>query len=100
MQWRTGGIQDDTMPAFYRCLQAIVDAGFANRVMVGSDQMVWPCRVERRVEPRSTGADPPRVSHRPPVCRLGRPETWFDRGLIVNGRARSDELASYPVPDN
>jgi predicted TIM-barrel fold metal-dependent hydrolase len=29
-------------PAFYRYLQAIVHAGFANRVMFGSDQIVWP----------------------------------------------------------
>ena len=29
-------------PAFYRYLQAMVDAGFANRIMFGSDQMVWP----------------------------------------------------------
>lgn len=32
--------------AFYRYLQAIVEAGFANRVMFGSDQMVWPGVVE------------------------------------------------------
>src|SRR5688572_15841164 len=34
-------------PAFYRYLQAIVDAGFINRVMFGSDQMVWPGTIER-----------------------------------------------------
>jgi len=28
--------------AFYRWLEAVVDAGFGNRVMFGSDQMVWP----------------------------------------------------------
>ncbi len=32
--------------AFYRYLQAIVDAGFAKRVMFGSDQMVWPETIE------------------------------------------------------
>jgi hypothetical protein len=35
--------------AFYRYLQAIVDAGFAKRVMFGSDQMVWPGTIERAV---------------------------------------------------
>ncbi len=37
-------------PAFYRYLQGIVDAGFANRVMFGSDQMVWPEAVERGID--------------------------------------------------
>jgi predicted TIM-barrel fold metal-dependent hydrolase len=32
--------------AFYRYLQAIVDSGFARRVMFGSDQMVWPATIE------------------------------------------------------
>jgi predicted TIM-barrel fold metal-dependent hydrolase len=36
-------------PAFYRYLQAIVDAGFGNRVMFGSDQMVWPGVIERAI---------------------------------------------------
>lgn len=34
-------------PVFYRYLQGIVDAGFGNRVMFGSDQMVWPGAIER-----------------------------------------------------
>jgi hypothetical protein len=34
-------------PTFYRYLQGIVDAGFADRVMFGSDQMVWPGVIER-----------------------------------------------------
>jgi uncharacterized protein len=29
-------------PAFYRYLKAIVDAGYEDRVMFGSDQMIWP----------------------------------------------------------
>jgi uncharacterized protein len=37
-------------PAFYRYLQAVVDAGFGNRVMFGSDQMVWPGVIERSVD--------------------------------------------------
>jgi predicted TIM-barrel fold metal-dependent hydrolase len=36
-------------PAFYRYLQALVDAGFGNRVMFGSDQMVWPETIERSI---------------------------------------------------
>jgi predicted TIM-barrel fold metal-dependent hydrolase len=36
-------------PAFYRYLQSIVEAGFGNRVMFGSDQMVWPGVIERSV---------------------------------------------------
>lgn len=35
--------------AFYRYLQAIVDAGFTSRVMFGSDQMVWPGAIERAI---------------------------------------------------
>ena len=35
--------------AFYRYLQRIVEAGFADRVMFGSDQMVWPGVIERSI---------------------------------------------------
>lgn len=35
--------------AFYRYLQAIVDAGFGKRVMFGSDQMVWPETIGRSI---------------------------------------------------
>jgi predicted TIM-barrel fold metal-dependent hydrolase len=35
--------------AFYRYLERIVEAGFANRIMFGSDQMVWPGVLERAV---------------------------------------------------
>ena len=35
--------------AFYRYLQGIVEAGFGNRVMFGSDQMVWPEVIERSI---------------------------------------------------
>jgi uncharacterized protein len=34
---------------FYRYLQGIVEAGFGNRVMFGSDQMVWPGVIERSI---------------------------------------------------
>jgi predicted TIM-barrel fold metal-dependent hydrolase len=33
--------------AFYRYLEGIVEAGFVNRIMFGSDQMVWPGVIER-----------------------------------------------------
>jgi predicted TIM-barrel fold metal-dependent hydrolase len=35
--------------AFYRYLGAILEAGFGNRVMFGSDQMVWPEVLERAI---------------------------------------------------
>jgi predicted TIM-barrel fold metal-dependent hydrolase len=36
-------------PAFYSFLQGVVDAGFEQRVMFGSDQMVWPGVIERAI---------------------------------------------------
>jgi len=35
--------------AFYRYLRGIVEAGFVNRVMFGSDHMVWPGVIERAI---------------------------------------------------
>lgn len=35
--------------AFYRHLRGIVEAGFGDRVMFGSDQMVWPETIERAI---------------------------------------------------
>ncbi len=35
---------------FYRYLRTLVEAGFGNRVMFGSDQMVWPEAIERAIE--------------------------------------------------
>jgi uncharacterized protein len=35
--------------AFYRYLERIVEAGFTNRILFGSDQMVWPGVIERSV---------------------------------------------------
>jgi predicted TIM-barrel fold metal-dependent hydrolase len=37
-------------PAFYRFLGGIIDAGFGDRVMFGSDQMVWPEVIERGIK--------------------------------------------------
>jgi len=34
---------------FYRFLRGIVEAGFGNRVMFGTDQMVWPGVIERSI---------------------------------------------------
>ena len=36
-------------PAFYRYLQALVEAGFGKRILFGSDQMVWPETMERAI---------------------------------------------------
>jgi uncharacterized protein len=43
---------DGTEPraGFYRYLRQIVDAGFGNRVMFGTDQGVWPELIERSIE--------------------------------------------------
>jgi predicted TIM-barrel fold metal-dependent hydrolase len=35
---------------FYRFLKAIVDGGYGNRVMFGSDQMVWPGLIEPAIK--------------------------------------------------
>jgi predicted TIM-barrel fold metal-dependent hydrolase len=43
-------VYNQPRPAFYAYLKAIVDAGFANRVMFGSDQMVWPETIERAIK--------------------------------------------------
>ncbi len=37
-------------PEFYRYMQRIVEAGFGNRVMFGSDQMVWPGVIEPSIQ--------------------------------------------------
>ena len=35
---------------FHRYLRRIVEAGFGNRVMWGTDQMVWPETIERGIQ--------------------------------------------------
>ena len=37
-------------PEFYRFLRGLVEAGYGKRIMFGSDQMVWPDRIEKTVE--------------------------------------------------
>ena len=39
-------IYAEPRPAFYRYLQGIVEAGYGDRVMFGSDQMLWPGIIE------------------------------------------------------
>jgi predicted TIM-barrel fold metal-dependent hydrolase len=36
-------------PALYRFLEGLVDAGFGERILFGSDQMVWPGVIERSI---------------------------------------------------
>lgn len=37
-----GIVYSEPRPAFYRFLQDIVDAGYGDRILFGSDQMIWP----------------------------------------------------------
>jgi len=37
-------------PAFYRFLERLVEAGYGQRVMFGSDHMVWPGTIERSID--------------------------------------------------
>lgn len=37
-------------PAFHSYLRALVDAGLAERLMFGSDQMIWPEAIERAIQ--------------------------------------------------
>ena len=67
------------MPAFHRYLQAIVDAGFARRVMFGSDQVVG--RVEWGVESSRPRLEPIRDAF--PTARLCPGSAGRKRGLIV-----------------
>ncbi len=43
-------------PAFHRYLQSLMEAGFGNRVMFGSDQMVWPEALEVAIQSIETAA--------------------------------------------
>ncbi len=46
------GVIDYALPRdeFYRYLQRLIDAGFENRIMFGSDQMVWPEAIPMAIE--------------------------------------------------
>ena len=39
-------VYGEPRPAFYRFLQGLVEAGYGDRVMFGSDQMIWPGVIE------------------------------------------------------
>lgn len=39
-------VYSEPRPAFYRFLEGIVEAGYGDRVMFGSDQMIWPGVIE------------------------------------------------------
>lgn len=43
-------VYTEPRPAFYRFLQEIVEAGYGDRVMFGSDQMIWPGIIEPAIE--------------------------------------------------
>ncbi len=43
-------INVERRPAFYRFLRGLVDAGYADRVMFGSDQMIWPQLIDAAVK--------------------------------------------------
>ena len=43
-------VYTEPRPAFYRFLQEIVEAGYGDRVMFGSDQMIWPGIIEPSIE--------------------------------------------------
>lgn len=42
-------INVETRPAFYRFLRGLVEAGYGDRIMFGSDQMVWPGLIDAAV---------------------------------------------------
>lgn len=46
------GVIDWYLPRreFHHYLQRLVDAGFASRIMFGSDQMIWPQMIEVAIE--------------------------------------------------
>ncbi len=43
-------INVETRAAFYRFLRGIVEAGYADRVMFGSDQIIWPGLIEAAIK--------------------------------------------------
>jgi predicted TIM-barrel fold metal-dependent hydrolase len=43
-------VYTEPRPSFYRYLQHIVEAGYGDRVMFGSDQMIWPGIIEPAIK--------------------------------------------------
>jgi predicted TIM-barrel fold metal-dependent hydrolase len=67
---------------FYRYLQGTVEAGFINRVMFGSDQMVWPGVIERSIT----------VIEEAPFLREGQ-----KRDILYNNAARFLRLSEEEI---
>ena len=45
-----GIVYTEPRPAFYRFLQELVEAGYGDRIMFGSDQMIWPGVIEPAID--------------------------------------------------
>ena len=43
-------VYTEPRPAFYRYLQGLVEAGYGDRILFGSDQMIWPGVIELSIE--------------------------------------------------
>jgi uncharacterized protein len=43
-------VYSEPRPAFYRFLQEIVEAGYGDRILFGSDQMIWPGIIEPAIQ--------------------------------------------------
>jgi uncharacterized protein len=43
-------VYTEPRPAFYRYLQGIVEAGYGDRILFGSDQMIWPGVIEPSIQ--------------------------------------------------
>ena len=43
-------VYTEPRPAFYRYLEGIVEAGYGDRILFGSDQMIWPGIIEPSIE--------------------------------------------------
>ena len=72
----------EARPAFYRFLRELVDAGYGDRLMFGSDQMVWPGLIDAGV--RSIEAAPFLTAHQ-------------KRDILYNNAARFLRLSSTEI---
>lgn len=43
-------VYTEPRPAFYRWLQGLVEAGYGDRILFGSDQMIWPGVIEPSIQ--------------------------------------------------
>ena len=75
--------------AFYRYLEGIVDAGFGNRVMFGSDQMVWPGVIERSIRV---------IEQAPPLSEAHKRAILYDNAARFL-RLSEDEIARHHQAD-